>query len=60
MSIRNKLFHNSFIKKAKQRKCKNCKYAFIHGNIFACDKSGIYIEPLHLICFRRKENSNGK
>lgn len=54
MSIKNKLLFNSFMKKAKQKKCKDCKYAYIKGNIFACYKTGYYIEPLHLICFSKR------
>jgi len=54
MSLKNKLLFNSFMKKTKQRKCRNCKYAYIKGNIFACYKTGYYIEPLHLICFSKR------
>lgn len=56
MKIKSLTFNsnNSLIRKIKYKKCRNCKYAFINGNIFACQKSNIYIEPLHLICFKKK------
>lgn len=44
-------------KKSRKKRCNKCKYLFKRGNIFACNKSEIYIEPVKVVCFKytRKE-----
>ena len=42
-------------KKLKKKRCKDCKHLFKIDNMFACYKSEIYIEPVKLICFKRKK-----
>lgn len=49
-------------KKARKKRCSNCKYLHKNDPIFACFKSGIYIEPIKIICFKKekKDGSNNK
>ena len=42
-------------KKIKKKRCSKCKYIHNVGNIFACEKSGIWLEPVKLICFKHKK-----
>lgn len=61
--LENYLFFNPIMKKTKQKKCKDCVYAYRKGHIFACNKSEYYIEPLKLICFKRsfkRRKDNGR
>ena len=58
--IKNCLFFNPPMKKIKGKRCKDCIYAYKRGHIFACQKSGIWIEPLRLICFKRRKNNEKK
>lgn len=53
--IDNYLFFNPIMKKTKRKKCKNCIYFYKNGNVCACNKSKYYIEPLKLICFKKKD-----
>ena len=50
------IFNSNYrlLKKLKQKRCKDCIYKYREGNIFACQKSKIYIEPLKLICFKKR------
>lgn len=41
-------------KNLKKKRCSKCKNVYKKGNIFACHKSKIYIEPIKLICFKYK------
>lgn len=47
-------------KKLKRERCKDCKHLFKTDNMFACYKSKIYIEPVKLICFKRRTKDNEK
>ena len=49
-----------FFKKLKKKRCKDCKYLFKTNCIFACYKSKIYIEPVKLICFKRRTKDDEK
>ena len=60
MSLRNKLFHNKLIRKIKQKRCKDCIYAFKSSSIFACYTGRCWhdfkvIRPTRLICFKIKK-----
>lgn len=60
MSLRNLLFNNKLMRKIKQKRCKDCIYAFKSGSIFACYTGTCWydfkiIRPTRLICFKRKK-----
>lgn len=42
-------------KKLKKKRCNKCENVFKRSSIFACHKSGIYIEPVKLICFKYRK-----
>ena len=46
------------LKKARKKRCSNCKYLYKCGTIFACFKSGVYIEPIKTICFKKKRKED--
>lgn len=39
--------------KARMKRCQNCKYLFNKGIMFACERSGYYIEPVKYICLKK-------
>ena len=42
-------------KKLKKKRCNTCENVFTRSSIFVCHKSGIYIEPVKLICFKYRK-----
>lgn len=45
-------------KQLRKKRCLNCKYLYKTRNIFACHKSGVYIEPIKIICFKFKHRED--
>lgn len=45
-------------KKLRKKRCRKCKYLYESGNIFACNKSNLYIEPEKVICFKFKRKED--
>lgn len=39
--------------KARMKRCEGCKYLFHKGIMFACERSGYYIEPVKYICLKK-------
>lgn len=43
------------LKKHRMKRCNECIHLFNKGRVFACQKSGYYIEPVKIICFHRRK-----